>query len=335
MMTIRFVWLFLELAPRSKHAALTEQLRARFGLTPEQFRNPDTRVPLQLAVELLDAAVVRSAAPHLGMLAAERATREHMEIVEFMARSKRTVAEAIGCIAQYVRLLSDGVHLQVEQASVRIWFDSNLVLPNAVYELVVATLLLSLRRITGRPELTPVEVHLMGPAPHDASRYLRLFKCGMSFNMPVTQLVLDAQLLDAPLPNPEPMLSRILERYARAVMNSLPRNEDLVTMVRDMLASETELRDTSAKRLARRLGVSVRTLARRLGDSGTSYRGILDETRRHIALRDLAHTLRPIDNIALQLGFASSQSFHRAFRRWTGDTATRYRERSRRDTSLH
>jgi AraC-like DNA-binding protein len=75
--------------------------------------------------------------------------------------------------------------------------------------------------------------------------------------------------------------------------------------------------------------MSVRTLARRLGEESTSYRMLLDETRKHTALRDLAQTLRPINDIAHQLGFASSQSFHRAFRRWTGDTAASYRDRSR------
>ncbi|HTU61531.1 MAG TPA: helix-turn-helix transcriptional regulator, partial [Polyangiales bacterium] len=90
----------------------------------------------------------------------------------------------------------------------------------------------------------------------------------------------------------------------------------------------------SAARIARRLGVSVRTLARRLGECGKTYRELLNEARMRIALRDLAQTLRPIDHIALQLGFSSSQSFHRAFRRWTGDTAASYRERSRRASLL-
>lgn len=336
--SIRFVWLFLEFAPRRAKLRLTEQLQARFGLSSTQFRDPNTRVALQLALDLLEERCALTSARDVGVLAARRAKLLHLGDVEYLARSKNTLGEAIDCIARYARLLSDGLHFQIEKRSdvaiVRLWFDSNLVLPNGLYEFVVATLLLSARRMSGVRDLTPAELHFPGPPPRTANRDGHLFKCKLCFNKPVTAIVLDARLLELALPKAEPALNRLLEKHADAILDSLPRSEDLVTMVRDMLAAETELRDTSAKRLARRLGVSIRTLARRLDQSGTSYRELLNEARRQIALRDLAQTLHPIEHIAVQLGFASSQSFHRAFRRWTGDTAASYRDRSRRGNLL-
>jgi AraC-like DNA-binding protein len=162
----------------------------------------------------------------------------------------------------------------------------------------------------------------------------QVFNCTLRFNMPVTQVVLSADALSLPLSGAEPALSRLLDRQASAMLANLPRTDDLVTRVRDMLTAETDLCETSATRVARRLGMSVRTLARRLGEESTSYRMLLDETRKHTALRDLSQTLRPINDIAHQLGFASSQSFHRAFRRWTGDTAASFRDRSRQRNSV-
>jgi AraC-like DNA-binding protein len=333
-MTIRFVWLFLELVPRREKLELIEQIQARFGLAPEQFSDPDTRVPLQVAIDLLDEAQEQTRAPNVGLVAAERMTLDHLGVIEFLARSKTTLGEALECLAHYARLLAEGMHLLVERRSdvtnVRLWFDSNLVLPPATYEFAAATLLRSARRISGNPKLKPVELHLMGPPPMDVSLHAHLFDCNLCFNMPVTQIVLDSQLLDLPLPHAEPVLGQLLQSYANTLMNSLPRNDGLVATVRDLLTAEIELRDARAGRIARRLGISVRTLARRLGECGTTYRELVNEARRQIALRDLAQTLRPIDDIAIQLGFASSQSFHRAFRRWTGDTAASYRERSRR-----
>jgi AraC-like DNA-binding protein len=95
--------------------------------------------------------------------------------------------------------------------------------------------------------------------------------------------------------------------------------------VRRLLAARTELRGATAEQVAARLGQSVRTLARRLEAEGTSYRELLDRMRQQAAEHALAHDDRPIADIADRLGFASPQSFNRAFKRWTGTTAAAYR----------
>lgn len=332
-MSVRLVWPFVELARQHERADLIERLQAQLGLNQAEFEDPDTRVPLQLAVDLLDQSIARTGLRNMGLLAAQLVTSEHVGIAEYLARSKGTLGEALGSSAQFVRLLGDGAHQSIEirddLAFARLWFDSNLVMHEAAYEFAVATRLLSARRITGMPDLAPLEVHFMHPQPHDLGVHRQVFNCTLRFNMPITQVVLSADVLTIPLARAEPALSRLLERQASAMLADLPRTDDLVTRVRDMLTAETDLCETSATRVARRLGMSVRTLARRLGEESTSYRMLLDETRKHVALRDLAQTLRPINDIAHQLGFASSQSFHRAFRRWTGDTAASYRDRSR------
>jgi AraC-like DNA-binding protein len=75
--------------------------------------------------------------------------------------------------------------------------------------------------------------------------------------------------------------------------------------------------------------MSVRTLARRLDDEATSYRELLDEARKKLALQELERGRRSIVEIADRLGFASSQSFPRAFKRWTGRAAGRHRKQTR------
>lgn len=96
-----------------------------------------------------------------------------------------------------------------------------------------------------------------------------------------------------------------------------------------MLGGEVELRDVSVEHAAKRLGMSVRTLSRRLADEGTSYRALVEDARKHAAMRDLARDVKPINTIAIELGFSSAPSFHRAFRRWTGTTANNYRRKMR------
>ena len=76
------------------------------------------------------------------------------------------------------------------------------------------------------------------------------------------------------------------------------------------------------------LHMSLRTLQRRLNNEGTSYRGLLDETRRELAAHYMAESHRPINEITYLLGFSEPSNFSRAFRRWTGKSPSAYRAQS-------
>ena len=77
--------------------------------------------------------------------------------------------------------------------------------------------------------------------------------------------------------------------------------------------------------LAQSLGVSPRSLRRRLQDQGLSYRHLKDEARRDIALEWLARSDLPLTEIGERLGFSDPSTFHRAFRRWTGSAPGAFR----------
>ncbi|WP_394851297.1 helix-turn-helix domain-containing protein [Pendulispora rubella] len=81
-----------------------------------------------------------------------------------------------------------------------------------------------------------------------------------------------------------------------------------------------EMRD-----VARTLGVSPRTLQRRLQQVGSSFTHEVDCVRRELACQYLADTNRPLGAIALQLGFGEVGSFFRTFRRWTQTSPRRFR----------
>jgi AraC-like DNA-binding protein len=76
---------------------------------------------------------------------------------------------------------------------------------------------------------------------------------------------------------------------------------------------------------ARELGVSVRSLRRRLSEEGLSYRALRQELQRDQACALLRSSDLTLQGVAYALGYADLPSFHRAFKRWTGITACKYR----------
>ncbi|KIC49220.1 AraC family transcriptional regulator [Tateyamaria sp. ANG-S1] len=82
---------------------------------------------------------------------------------------------------------------------------------------------------------------------------------------------------------------------------------------------------------ARAMNMTPRTLIRRLETDGTSFQSIKDALRRDLAIGSLQNGQRSIEAIALDLGFSSAASFHKAFRRWTGNPPSLYRRQHRAD----
>jgi AraC-like DNA-binding protein len=105
--------------------------------------------------------------------------------------------------------------------------------------------------------------------------------------------------------------SRLLARCQQAISEQLPCGCPTI--------SET----------ARLLGVSVRTLQRRLDDRGLTYSELLDHDRFTLACRLLWTADTPVAEVAGELGYADPSSFSRAFRRWLGTSPREYRRRRR------
>lgn len=117
-------------------------------------------------------------------------------------------------------------------------------------------------------------------------------------------------------------LVRLLERLSMAISSQV-----------DELIAEHLTEGLGMRGAAKRLGLSERTLRRRLDEEGTSFRERLDHVRRARALELLARAR--VDEVAAQLGFVDARSFQRAFRRWTRMTPIAYQRSLRERAVLH
>jgi AraC-like DNA-binding protein len=83
--------------------------------------------------------------------------------------------------------------------------------------------------------------------------------------------------------------------------------------------------EPTQEEVAETLNVSARTLQRKLGDSGTTFKKIVDETRHAQALAHFSMPHMSVNEVTHLLGFSCSSSFTRAFRRWTGLSPSEWR----------
>jgi AraC-like DNA-binding protein len=139
-------------------------------------------------------------------------------------------------------------------------------------------------------------------------------------------MVLRRDLLDTPLVRADPRLCVILDRQVRETLERLPKTTDLSERVRQIVAEKLTAGEPKIGEIARGLGMSARTLQRQLDRDGTKFRELIDALRRELAVSHLKEKEIPIAEVAFLLGFSEASAFHRAFKRWSGQTPAEFRQ---------
>ncbi|MFG1225243.1 AraC family transcriptional regulator [Xanthobacter wiegelii] len=187
---------------------------------------------------------------------------------------------------------------------------------------------LCLHRDLMGPDFHPTQVQLASPRPPWAARHAEKFGCEVLYEQPQNKLVFPADWLDK-----QPSLGNSVT-YAQVteicdqLLTELKQNTGIAGRVRQALLANLES-PPSFDALSGQLGLSTRTLRRRLQQENTSYRELVDDLRAQIAVRYLRDTQLTVEDIAFLLGFSDSAAFRYAFRRWTNTAPNEFRRTAR------
>ena len=301
-------------------------------LAPLDALDPDERVPIAPMLELLRAAVDMTGDPDLGLKAAREIEPGDYGAIEYVVNSASSMHAAMQLTGRYLPLINDALHfsLRVENRKALIQLDSRMVLPRAAVDFQSAAFYITTLHHRADTIDPDYEAWFTHPQPQSIAEYQRTFAPGrVRFNAAFNGFVLDARLLEQPFASADPRLHDVLRKYADVLMADLPKAESMTERVRSLITELLSSGEAGADRIARLLHMSRRTLARKLEHEGTSFKELLDDTRRRMALRYVGGHDLGLTEIAFLLGFSQAGPFHRAFRRWTGSTPLEYR-RSRR-----
>ena len=157
------------------------------------------------------------------------------------------------------------------------------------------------------------------------AEYADIFNCEVLFNQQASGILVRRDMLDRPLPQANEKLLQTLLDHAAQVVAEMDCNKTVTEQVKDMLRLMLKDSTPSSILIADKLGMSGRTLQRKLQDEGSHYKDILNELRLELALYYLKNTPLSLENIAGKLGYTEPRSFYRSFKQWTGRTAGSYR----------
>ena len=186
---------------------------------------------------------------------------------------------------------------------------------NIVRELIEPNQL-NLKSICFTQEIPPEEIPI----------YENFFECGIKQHQAKLSLSFTKSDLLYPIPHMDPTLNNILGKQAETLLAHLPENDDFLVRLRDNLLRCLHEGRSDASTVAREMGLSERTLHRRLKNKNRVYRDVLKEIRKSMSVNYLSDPKLTLSEIALLLGYSEQSTFSRAFKHWYGMPPLKYQK---------
>jgi AraC-like DNA-binding protein len=250
--------------------------------------------------------------------------------VAFASVSAPTLGDSIGVVARYGYVRSPFYRSETERRGDTFLLRvlETIELDDDVRRPLLEALLLSIESLIetvfGAP-MRQAEVRIaMRPPPH-AEQYDAAFHAPVRFDVPRTEIALPAHWLAIPSPLADPVTHAEALRTLESLAARLDGDAFVAARVEQLLRARPD-GDVTMEDVARALGMSARTLARKLQDAGTSYRDVVENHLRERAAALLANPTLTIAEVAYRLGYEDPANFGRAFRRWFSVSPGQFRK---------
>lgn len=309
------------------------------GIEPAQLADPGLRVSALNLLQVLRRASELNADASFALRAGLRLRATQFGLYGYALLGCATPREAIGFALRYRALATPLLGLRAQESDTRFCWQIEDSLPlgltselfRLACELQLGTQLALHRELMGAG-ITPSGVCLPYPAPAHAGQYATLLACPVEFDAPGCEMAFEAQWLERPITTPRPSAGTLARETCERLLAQLPPVSGVALQVCQLLLEQPG-RFPDREGLARRLGISSRTLHRQLLAEGCSYQTLLDRVRHRLASDYLSTTSLTIEDVAAALGFSDAANFRQALKRWSGLRPSAFRARGARQAS--
>jgi AraC-like DNA-binding protein len=306
-----------------------EPLLKRVGLTPEVIADPEERLSVRSQITLLDQAAVALKDDKLGFTLARDFNPREIGLLYYVMASSLTLGDALKRAARYSQITNEALvvrYLEGNKFIIRLNYSG---VPRHMdrhqIEFSMFAALRLCRVLTGQnivPQHFWISHHRSGTNPEMA----RFVGTAVEFGAATDEFALNANARELPLIHADPYLNNLLLKYCEAaVLDRRANVSQLRTRVEDAISPLLPHGRVAVDDVARSLGMSKRTLARKLAGEALNFTEILQQLRRGLAVRYLDDRKLHVSKIAWLLGFNEVSAFTHTFKRWTGKTPSQMR----------
>jgi AraC-like DNA-binding protein len=310
-------------ADRVRRAGIKlEPLLSRVGLTIDQLDDPERRISASNQIAFLRAAAEALNDDFLGLRLAEEFDLRDLGLLYYVMASSDTLGDALKRASRYSRITNEAVVLQYQEArdpKLRLVYSG---IPRHAdqqqIEFCIVAMVRVSRALSGR-RFSPKHVSISHVRPRGLAKFAGVFGKGLEFGSDADEIDFPVGSADWALVDADARLNKILLKTCDEILRSRKSNPGtLRVQVENTISPLLPHGQAKMDVVAKKLGMSERTLTRRLAEEGVTFNEILQQLKASLAMRYLEDDSMPISRIAWLLGFEDASSFSHACRRWTG-----------------
>jgi AraC-like DNA-binding protein len=298
-------------------------LLRKAGLTSQQVENPTFPVNVKSQIMFLNLVAAAAGDTLLGFHLAQNFNLREIGMLYYVMASSGTLGDALQRAARYAKIVNEGIHLRYREGKqLTISFEYVDVARHQdrhQIEFFMVALVRLVRQLSGR-NLFPSRVNLTHQRDRFHARLRKFFGCDVAFGSRTDEIAFASNIGPMELASADSYLNALLIAQCEQTYAHRLRPAALRASIENEIVPLLPHGKALAPEVARRLGMSQRTLARRLAAEGLSFTAILDALRSDLAKHYLAEADLPITTIAWLLGYQEVSAFTHAYKRWTGTT---------------
>ena len=299
-------------------------LMVKAGVTPKQVEDDSVRLAVKGQIKFVELIADALHDDFLGFHLARDYDLRESGLLYYVLNSSDLLGDALRRAERYSTIVNEGMSLRVREGKelsvTFMYVGVERLSDRHQIEFWVTSLVRICRQLTNR-HLLPSCVKLVHRRKGGAPALEHFLGCDVVFGADTDEVAFPGTVKQMPVVNADPHLNKLLVKYCEEA--HLHRKAGRLTCrvgLENAIVPLLPHGKARADEIARQLGMSPRTLARRLRSEGLTFAGILGELRADLAKRYLREEDLAISKIAWLLGYQEVSAFTHAFKRWTGKT---------------
>lgn len=304
------------------------------GYTASELEQESCQIDSLVYNAILEEMVTASGDPFFGVHAGEHLNLSTAGLIAQITQTSATVKQALEQCCAFANLgcssMPMTMHEEVDAYKMVLkpdvlWRQQSGLAVVQTAEGNITFLLRAFRNLT-RMRYDPMSIEVDWPRKEPIAEYERVWGCPVSFNAEGIHIYLSKEHVEEKVLTADYNLFRILVAHARERSNDMEQERGFTKVVKQSVIGLIKPEFPTIQQVSGHLNMSVRTLQRRLGQEGYTYKALIDDLRKDFALSYLKRADLSIADVAYLLSYAEVSAFTRSFKRWTGKAPGEYRQ---------
>jgi AraC-like DNA-binding protein len=310
---------------RAREAGIAlEPLVKKSGATEQQITDDNTRIAVRRQIRFLNLVAEALHDELLGFHLAQSPDLREFGMLYYVAASSDTMGEALKRGARYSTIANEGVAVKYfagpECKTLFRYVGVTRHLDRHQMEFLVTAMIRVARHLTGQ-RVVPTSVRFAHYRSGESSELAEFFGGNVEFAASADELTFSSAASDLKVVSADPYLNKLLVRQCDEALAHRPAKQGTFrAAVENAIVPLLPHGKAHASEIAKQLGLSQRTSARRLSSEGLSFSQVLEDLRSDLAKQYLMDQGLSVSRIAWLLGYQEVSAFTHAFKRWTGKT---------------